>query len=96
MLIISFSYFLICAAIVGLGGLGYAESEFKAQWNGAEHGWSNIICWVGCAGMVLGALMSLLMCFVVPGGYSRSSEKSAGVHYVGNRNPTYQHDYTGY
>lgn len=89
-----FFVFFFFPAIVGLAGLGYAESEFKNKWISSTHGWSNILCWVGCAGIIIGAIMSLLMCFVVPG--SSSNDKNVGVHYVGNRNPTYQHDYAGY
>ncbi|XP_066911885.1 uncharacterized protein [Clytia hemisphaerica] len=86
--------FGLLAALVGLAALGYAESEFKDLWHTYKHGWSNIICWVGCGAMILAAIMSVLLCCVTPG--SSSSDKNIGVHYVGNRNPTYQHDYAGY
>jgi len=79
-----------------IAGLGYAESVFNNnKWsNDVTHGWSNIVCWVGCGGMILGSILSILMVWVTPS--SSSSDKNIGVHYVGNRNPTYQHDHVGY
>lgn len=83
--------FGLLAVIAGIAGLAYAESEFKGKWSTSKHGWSNILCWVGIGTNILGAIMSLLQVCINP--MSNGSSKDSGVHYVGNRNPTYQHDY---
>ena len=80
-------------AIVGLAALGFAESKFKS-WSeeGNSHGWSNIVCWIGCAAAIVASVFVIILVCVTPLSGGRQS-KSTHVHYVGNTNPTYQHDY---
>lgn len=83
--------FGLLAAILGLAALGYSESKFSDIWSAKSHGWSNIICWVGCAGQILASVLVVILVWISP--VSSGREKNTGVHYVGNMNPTYQHDY---
>ena len=82
-------YFL---ALAGFGALGFAEYNYKEEWKDLEHGWSNLVAWIGVTGQLMGSFLSMILSCVLP--YERSGKNDRSVHYVGKPNPAYQGDNT--
>lgn len=82
----------VFSAFAGFGALGFAEYTYKEEWKDFEHGWSNLVAWIGVTGQFIGSFLSMILSCILP--YETSEKNDRSVHYVGKPNPAYQGDNT--